>query len=94
MLLQINFNLKNIKEAIEKSVNYKLPEFFLFQIEKTPEGWFVATSTDLPGLITEGKDKQELLYMIEDALLTYFDVPNNHIESKFESSSRLICNTV
>lgn len=46
---------------------------------KLNEQGLIATSKDLPGLITNAKNTEELLEMINDAVLEYFDV------SKLES---------
>jgi len=41
----------------------------------------VATSEELPGLVTNANDPEELLEIINDAVLEYFDVPK--IESDY-----------
>jgi len=59
-------------EIMEK---YNIPRTINLEIEFTADGYLVATSPDLPGLITQGKNGEELLKMLNDAILTYFDVP-------------------
>jgi predicted RNase H-like HicB family nuclease len=54
---------------------YNIPRSIDFKFEIKNGGWFVATSPDLPGLITEAKNPQDLLVMLNDAILTYYDVP-------------------
>ena len=54
---------------------YGIPETISLKIKVTKDGYFVATSPDLPGLITQAKGASELLDMINDAILTYYDVP-------------------
>lgn len=54
---------------------YNLPEKLNLLVRLTPDGWFVVTSPELPGLVTQAKSKEELLEMVNDAVLTYFDVP-------------------
>ena len=63
------------KSAEEIIAEYHIPEKINFQFESTDDGWIVATSPDLPGFITEAKNPQELYKMINDGILTYFDVP-------------------
>lgn len=54
--------------------NYNIPPQIRFNFQ-TKNGTIIATSDDLPGFVTEAKDAQELLTMINDGILTYFDVP-------------------
>lgn len=53
---------------------YKIPSQIRFKFQ-TKDGWIIATSENLPGFITEARNPQELLEMINDGILTYFDVP-------------------
>lgn len=57
---------------------YNIPETMGWNIQLTKDG-LVATSKDLPGLVTNANNPQELLEMMNDAVLEYFNVP------KFES---------
>ena len=54
---------------------YNIPRSINFKFEIKTGGWFVAPSPDLPGLITEAKNPNDLLVMLNDAILTYYDVP-------------------
>lgn len=65
-------------EEIKKK--YHLPATLDLEIKLTPDGWFVATSPELPGLITQARSKDDLLEMINDAILTYFDVPKREAD--------------
>ena len=53
---------------------YRIPSEIRFKFQ-SKGGKIVATSDDLPGFITEAHNPQELLEMINDGILTYFDVP-------------------
>ncbi len=53
---------------------YHIPSKIKFNFQ-TKDGWTVATSEDLPGFVTEARNDRELLEMINDGILTYFDVP-------------------
>src|SRR3989338_8481560 len=53
---------------------YHIPEQIRFTF-RSKNGWIIATSDDLPGFVTEARNPQELLEMINDGILTYFDVP-------------------
>lgn len=64
---------------------YNIPANIRLNIELTKEGWFVVTSPDLPGLITEARNAKELLDMVNDAILTYFDVPKKESDFVFDA---------
>ncbi len=59
---------------------YGIPESLNINVRISKDGWFVISSTELPGLITQAKDHQELIEMINDAVLTYFDVPRKEAD--------------
>lgn len=59
---------------------YHLPDSISLNIELTKDGWYVADSPDLPGLFTQARNQKELLNMINDAVLTYFDVPKQEAD--------------
>ena len=67
-------NPEEIKRA------YGIPESLNINIRISGDGWFVVTSTDLPGLITQARNHQELVEMINDAVLSYFDVPRKEAD--------------
>lgn len=45
-----------------------------------PDGWFCASSPDLPGLVTQARSQKELVEMVNDAVLCYFDVPRREAD--------------
>lgn len=61
--------------SVEIRRKYNIPDKFNITVDLTAEGFFVLTSEELPGLITEAKDGKELIKMFNDAVLTYYDVP-------------------
>ncbi|MBI4121793.1 MAG: type II toxin-antitoxin system HicB family antitoxin [Parcubacteria group bacterium] len=63
------------KSPQELRAKYHIPETVDLDIQITPDGWFVITSKQLPGMVTQGKDGKEVLDMLNDAILTYYDVP-------------------
>lgn len=63
------------KSSYEIRKEYRIPQILNFKFEFTKDGWIVATSDELPGFITQAKNGPELLEMINDGVLTYFDVP-------------------
>lgn len=60
-------------EAVK--AKYGIPDQIRLSIETTSDGWFLVTSKELPGLITQARDAKELMEMVDDAILTYFNVP-------------------
>ncbi len=53
---------------------YGIPNKINLNLE-LKDGCFVITSSDLPGFITQARNTEELLDMVNDAVLTYYDVP-------------------
>lgn len=64
---------------------YNIPQNIKLNIELTKDGWFVAASPDLPGLIAQARNAKELLEMVNDAILTYFDVPKKESDFVFDT---------
>ncbi|MEK7090177.1 MAG: hypothetical protein AAB930_01165 [Patescibacteria group bacterium] len=61
---------------------YGIPDTINLSFEIT-DGKFIITSPDLPGFITQARDQKELLEMVDDAVLTYYDVPENEAVGVF-----------
>ena len=59
---------------------YGIPETLNINVRISKDGWFIVSSSEFPGLITQAKDHQELIEMINDAVLTYFDVPRKEAD--------------
>lgn len=53
---------------------YNIPATMGWNIQLNKNG-LIATAKDLPGLVTNAKNPEELLEMMNDAVLEYFDVP-------------------
>src|SRR3989338_2286766 len=48
------------------------------------DGWVVGASPELPGLVTEARSHKELIEMVNDAVLTYFDVPRREADIVYD----------
>lgn len=59
---------------------YKLPNKVTVNINRAAEGCFVATFPELKGCITEAEDVVDLLYQVNDAIFTYFDIARKDLE--------------
>lgn len=71
-LFRLIYPAKNSLDIVRE---YNIPTEIRFNFESSKDGWIIATSKDLPGFITEARNPQELLKMINDGILTYFNVP-------------------
>lgn len=49
-----------------------------FYIEQSPDGTWVAQSTNIDGIMSGGKDPKEIPELLRDAVFTYFEVPPIH----------------
>lgn len=85
-MLQKLFQLfsSSIDPAVVRE-KYHIPSTIKLNIRLTNDGFLVATSPDLPGLITEARNGKELLDMVNDAVLTYFDVPQKEADIVFDT---------
>lgn len=59
---------------LDFSKNYNLPPKVKVLVTKTSEGSYMATFPELPGCLTEADDIVDLLYQVNDAIFTYFDI--------------------
>ena len=69
------------KNPFDVKKKYGIPDKLDWDIGLTEDGWFVAECKDITGLYTQAKSRPELLDMLNDAVLTYFNVPRR--ESDF-----------
>lgn len=51
----------------------KVVRIVLEPAEDRPTEWYVATSPDLPGLVTQGKGIDETVANVKDAIAAFFD---------------------
>ena len=56
---------------MEKNIDYYMSLPYDIIITNSPEGGYVATIPDLPGCITQGETRLEVLEMIEDAKICW-----------------------
>ncbi|PNX45651.1 MAG: DUF1902 domain-containing protein [Thermoplasmata archaeon M8B2D] len=63
-----------------------MEQFLHIDIEKFPEGLYLATSNDLPGLVAQGKSATETLEIARD-------VARKLIEAKLERESSIYLKT-
>ena len=63
---------------------YGIPDTISLNIRLTQDGWFVVTSPELPGLVTQAKNQEELIEMVNDAVLSYFNVPKREADIVYD----------
>jgi predicted RNase H-like HicB family nuclease len=68
---------------------YNLPNSISLNV-RLEDGWFIVSSPELPGLVTQARSRDELVTMVNDAVLTYFDVPRREADMVYD---RLVDNT-
>ena len=76
---ELGYNTERRKMSMVKTQNsvfqkYGIPPKINFCLHQTREGYWVESPT-LPGLYTQGDTIDKLISNLEDAILTYFDVP-------------------
>lgn len=60
---------------LEIKRKYGIPDNLNWIVQLSEDGWFIAECKDLPSLYTQARSKQELLDMVNDVVLSYYDVP-------------------
>lgn len=60
---------------------YKLPEVILVETQKSDKGGFTVVFPEYPGCITYAEHVGELIDVVNDAILTYFEVPREEANS-------------
>jgi predicted RNase H-like HicB family nuclease len=65
---------------VNKLDKYKLPPTVRVKVVKTAEGSFIAVFPELPGCLTEADNVIDLIYQVNDAIYTYFDVPGKELK--------------
>ncbi|PIT90272.1 MAG: hypothetical protein COU22_03110 [Candidatus Komeilibacteria bacterium CG10_big_fil_rev_8_21_14_0_10_41_13] len=61
---------------------YNIPDILNYKFSMSDKG-IVATCNELPGFITNADNPKELLEMINDAVLEYFNVPKHKADYVF-----------
>jgi predicted RNase H-like HicB family nuclease len=55
-----------------------LPHEVSVGVRRSEDGGFVAEVASFPGVMTQGETFSELVAMVNDAVLTYFDIPEQY----------------
>lgn len=68
---------KDVKEI--NRLRGLFPRSIKVRVERSADGGFCAEITDFPGCFTEANSFSELIEMVNDAVKTYFDIPDKHM---------------
>ena len=72
------------KNASEIKRKYGLPESLNLVVRIEESGWFVVHMPELEGLVTQARGMDELVEMVNDAVLLYFDVPSREADIVYD----------
>ena len=72
------FRKKEIIPEVLYAIKYKLPDNVEVEIKEEKDGNYFAKIKSLPGCITQARNPLELFEMVNDAIYTYFDVPEQY----------------
>jgi predicted RNase H-like HicB family nuclease len=70
--------LSSKETAKIQKLRAQFPSEIMVRARRSEDGGFVADVLAFPGCITEGDTFSELIEMINDAVRTYFDVPQKY----------------
>ena len=73
------FPNRQIEPEVIVAIKGKLPDGILVKFHKSKDGGYWAEIKNLPGCITQAKNGQELFEMVNDAVYTYYDVPEEYL---------------
>lgn len=65
--------------------DYNIPPEIKLSVDMTPDGYFIVSSPELPGMLTQARTGKELLEMVNDAILSYYDVPKRDADIIFNT---------
>lgn len=73
--------MENLSEADKKEI-YKFrslfPKEIAVRMHRSEDGGFFAEILTFPGIITEAETFSELIEMVNDSVITYFEVPEKY----------------
>jgi predicted RNase H-like HicB family nuclease len=72
------FKRHKIIPEVLYAIKYKLPDNVEVDIKEDEKGNYFANMKSLPGCATQARNPQELFEMVNDAIFTYFEVPEQY----------------
>jgi len=71
----VNWNETKDRRVVEMKKEIDRLGKIEFKIEQYPDGSWTAESTNVDGIITGGKNMQDITSSLKDATFTYFEIP-------------------
>ena len=84
------FPVRNVSEIKRK---YGMPDLLNLVVRVDENGWFIVQVPELKGLVTQARSMDELVEMVNDAVLCYFDVPRREADvvyDRFQIGDRVL----
>jgi len=75
------FPVRNVADIKRK---YGMPDLLNLVVRVDENGWFVVQVPELKGLVTQARSMDELVEMVNDAVLCYFDVPRREADVVYD----------
>ena len=75
------FSFLNRKEILPEVLNackWRFPDTVEVLLKESEDGGYIAYVKDLEGCVTQAETGQELFEMVNDAICSYFQVPNEY----------------
>ncbi len=72
------FSDQQIVPEVRIAIMGELPDKIAVEFHKSKDGGYWAEIKNLPGCITQANSGQELFEMVNDAVYTYYDVPEKY----------------
>lgn len=69
---------KKIDQDVVLALKWKLPEKLDVALQKAEEGGFNIIIKTFPGCFTQANDEKEVFEMVNDAVLTYLEIPEEY----------------
>ena len=71
------FRKEVIPEALT-AYKWRLPDTLKVSIKQSQDGGYVIFIENLPGCVTQAENGQEIFEMVNDAVLTYLELPSHY----------------
>lgn len=71
-------NKEEIRPELVLAFRWKMPDTLNVNIKPSEDGGFIGEVGNFPGCITQGETGQEIFEMINDAVYTYLEIPEEY----------------
>ena len=67
-----------VKQELIYAFKWKMPDELSVVIKPSLDGGFIGEVINLPGCITQGENEQEIFEMVNDAVYSYLEIPEEY----------------